>query len=138
MAKGVLGNDPFKRGAASRPAENASPGGEAKASAADEVTAKKKPGNGGPVSAKAGGKAANAKARGKKGAGKAKGGKTAAAGGGRKGAAPAHATSGVRAQPAGPAARPHTHTPAAQASAKARPMLSRSPWRPLRPRPVQQ
>ncbi|NVI99048.1 acyltransferase family protein [Myxococcus sp. AM009] len=88
MAKGVLGNDPFKRGAASRPTEASTPGGEEKAAAAETVT-KKQPGNGGTAAAKAGGKAASAKSRkheGKKAPAKAKGGKAA---GGRKGAAAA-------------------------------------------------
>ncbi|NOK04793.1 MULTISPECIES: lysophospholipid acyltransferase family protein [Myxococcus] len=88
MAKGVLGNDPFKRGAASRPTEASTPGGEEKAAAAESVT-KKKPGPGGTASAKAGGKAAAAKSRkheGKKTSGKAKGGKAVE---GKKGAAAA-------------------------------------------------
>ncbi|QDE83742.1 lysophospholipid acyltransferase family protein [Myxococcus xanthus] len=80
MAKGVLGNDPFKRGAASRPTEGSTPGGEEKAAAAETVT--KKPETDGTASAKAGGKAAAAKSRkheGKKTSGKAKGGKKGAA-----------------------------------------------------------
>ncbi|AEI67540.1 lysophospholipid acyltransferase family protein [Corallococcus macrosporus] len=109
MAKGVLGNDPFKRGAASRPTETATPGGEEKPAAADAVTAKKKPGHGGTASARAAGKASAAakarKAEGKKGSGKARGGKAAATGGGGKGAAPA------------PSRRPAAHAQGAEEAA---------------------
>ncbi|NVJ08182.1 acyltransferase family protein [Myxococcus sp. AM001] len=98
MAKGVLGNDPFKRGAASRPTEASTPGGEEKAAAAETVT-KKQPGNGGMAAAKAGGKAASAKPRkheARKTPAKAKGGKAA---GGRKGAPAQRAKATAHAQP---------------------------------------
>ncbi|AKQ65966.1 acyltransferase family protein [Myxococcus hansupus] len=109
MAKGVLGNDPFQRGAASRSAEPAT--GEAKTAA--EAPAKKpvkgKSGNGAKASAhkaaapgKTGGKAASAKSRKpeKKTAAKARGGKVGTASG--KPGAAAHAPS-PRAQARGPA-----------------------------------
>lgn len=115
MAKGVLGNDPFKRGAASR--------GEEKAAAADPVT-KKKPGNGGTASAKAGGKAASSKSRkheGKKTSGKAQGGKAA---GGRKDAVAARP--GARA-PETEAQKAPVHGAADAASPLREPAASASP-----------
>ncbi len=112
MAKGVLGNDPFQRGAASRHAESATPDGEAKA--APEAPAKKpvkgQSGNGAKraahkatASAKSAGKAASAKSRKpeKKPAAKARGGKAAATSG--KHGAAAQAAAPPRPQTRGPA-----------------------------------
>ncbi|GHG76709.1 lysophospholipid acyltransferase family protein [Comamonas sp. JC664] len=112
MAKGVLGNDPFQRGAASRHAESATPDGEAKA--APEAPAKKPvkgpSGNGAKsaahkatASAKSAGKAASAKSRKpeKKPAAKARGGKAAATSG--KHGAAAQAAAPLRPQTRGPA-----------------------------------
>ncbi|WP_434348780.1 1-acyl-sn-glycerol-3-phosphate acyltransferase [Myxococcus virescens] len=151
MAKGVLGNDPFKRGAASRPTESSTPGGEEKAAAAET---KKKPGPGGTASAKGGGKAAAAKSRkheGKKTSGKAKGGKAA---GGMKGAAaaarPPTQASGTRAPApqaerteAADAATPQglaqpTHAPGPQAQRPPMPGAADAALSPREPAPSQQ
>ncbi|WP_426752433.1 1-acyl-sn-glycerol-3-phosphate acyltransferase [Myxococcus sp. Y35] len=100
MAKGVLGNDPFKRGAASRPSESGAP------ETPPAEAAPKKPAKGKAASPKAGGKAASAASRKpepRKAPGKARGGKAAAADNRRKGA---------KAQGAAPASAPPHAAPA--------------------------
>jgi len=121
MAKGVLGNDPFKRGAASRPSDSSEP------STPEKKPAKDKAGTGGKASArkagapKAGGKAASTKSRkaeGPKAPTKARGGKTTATERRPKHAAVPVETAGAAAQGGEEAALP-LREPAATLDARA-------------------